>query len=78
MTRGACLEEKHCSSRIEWLLISRELGCKNMRSITKFELSLLSAYLSSGNLMSRMRKKQIESVSNVKKYIAMRGMKRIV
>ena len=28
--------------------------------------------------MSRMRKKQIESVSNVKKYIAMGGMKRIV
>jgi len=38
-------DRKHCSGKIEWLSSSKELDHKNMRSITKFEFSPLSAYL---------------------------------
>ena len=44
-TRGAWLEGNYYSRKIEWLLSLEELDHKNIRSITEFELSLLSVYL---------------------------------
>ena len=44
-TRGVWSEECCNSGRIEWLSSSEEFGLRNIKSMTKFELPLLSEYL---------------------------------